>query len=261
MKTFYSGLGALAGALCLAVACVTAPASAADCSRLVVTGHPHYAPVSFADGNTLQGGAIELVRRMAQDAGVAVTVLNAGTWEDAQKATEEGKADVIVGIYKTPEREKNLAYVSPSIADDPSSIIVKSDAQLAYKSWSSLIGKKGLVSDGESYGQKFDDFMASKLTVQKVQGFPEMFKALVAGAGDYGLIGYYAAITGAPKDTVKIAVKDFVSEPMYIAFGKNSACRSLEPAFRKGIRHYVKNGTIDRLWKIGLSDYAVNGGK
>lgn len=255
MKAIRLSLGVAAAALALVAASVTASGGAADCSRLVVTGHPHYAPVSFASGNTLEGGAIALVKRLAQDAGVPVTVLDAGSWDAAQKAAADGKADVIVGIYRTPEREKSLSYVKPAMAQDPSSVIVPAGGKLDYKSWSSLVGKKGLVSEGESYGPKFDAYMVSKLTVEKVKGFPALFAALSSGGGDYGLIGYYAALTGAPKDKVKIAVKSFASEPMYIAFSKNSACRSLEPAFRKGLRAAVKDGTVDRLWKIGLADF------
>lgn len=248
-------LGVAAAALLLVAATTTASAGTTGCSRLVVTGHPHYAPVSFAADNTLEGGAIALVRRLAQDVGVPVTVLDAGSWDAAQKATADGKADVIVGIYKTLEREKTLSFLKPAMAQDPSSVIMPADGKLDYKSWSSLIGKKGLVSEGESYGVKFDDFMARKLMIEKVKGFPALFGALVSGGGEYGLIGYYAALTGAPKDKVKIAVKSFTSEPMYIAFGKTSACRSLEPAFRKGLRAAVKDGTVDRLWKIGLADF------
>lgn len=256
MKAIKLGLGVAAASLFLAAASATAMGGTTECSRIVVTGHPHYAPVSFADGDTLEGGAIALVKRIAQDNGVPVTVLNAGSWDEAQKATADGKADVIVGIYMTPEREKSLSYVKPAMAQDPSSVLIPADGKLEYKSWSSLAGKKGLVSEGESYGVKFDDYMAKKLTVEKVKGFPALFTALTSGGADYGLIGYYAAITGMPKDKVKFAAKSFVSQPMYIAFGKNSACRSLEPAFRKGVRAAVKDGTVDRLWKIGLADFA-----
>lgn len=261
MRVSKTVLGAIVASLFIATAATAASAGTKDCSRIVVTGHPHYAPVSFATGNTLEGGAIALVRRIAQDAGVPVTVLNAGSWEAAQKAAADGTADVIVGIYRTPEREKSLSYIRPAMASDPSSVIVPAAGKLDYKSWSSLVGKKGLVSEGESYGTKFDGYMAKNLTIDKVKGFPALFTALAAGGADYGLIGYYAAVTGAPKDKIKIAAKSFVSEPMYIAFGRNSACRSLEPAFRKGVRQAIKNGTVDRLWKIGLADYELTGGQ
>lgn len=261
MNAIKVALGLASASLLLVATTMTASGGTADCNRIVVTGHPHYAPVSVQVGDTLEGGAISLVRRLAEDAGVPVTVLNAGSWEAAQKATADGTADIIVGIYKTPERERVLAYVSPAIADDPSSIVAKAGTHLNYKSWSSLVGKKGLVSEGESYGTKFDRFMERKLTVEKVKGFPALFDSLVAGKGDYGLIGYYAAMTGAPKGEVKIVVKSFASEPMYIAFGKKSACRNLEAAFSKGIRGYVRNGTVERLWKISLSDYEMSKGE
>lgn len=233
----------------------------AECQRLVVTGHPSYAPVSWAAGDSLQGGGIALARRLAEDAGVPVTIINAGSWDAAQQAVASGKADLIVGIYKTAAREKIFDYVKPEIAKDPSAVLVKAGGKLDYRSWDSLVGKKGLISDGESYGPKFDDFAKARLTIEKVAGFPAVFDKLQAGTADYGLMGYYPALTSAPKDKVSIAVESFATEPMYIAFGKTSPCRGLARAFGKGVKASTRDGTVERLWKIGLIDYAKTGGR
>jgi polar amino acid transport system substrate-binding protein len=249
------------GMMSAAIAAIPASAAETECKRLVVTGHPSYAPVAWAVGDTLQGGAIALVRRLAEDAGVPVKVVNAGSWEAAQANVGSGKADLIVGIYKTAQREKELAFVPRAIALDPSSVLVKAGSALPYKTWDSLIGKKGLISDGESYGPKFDAFSKAKLTLEPVRGFPALLDALQAGKADYALMGYYPALTTAPKDKVAIAVKSFAAEPMYVAFDKDSPCRGLASAFSRGIKRYEADGTIARLWKIGLADFEQAGGR
>src|SRR5580692_5631548 len=67
----------------------------AACSTLVLTGHPDYPPVAWAAGSTLDGGGIEVVRRLARDNHVALRVINERSWSNAQLAVQDGKADAI----------------------------------------------------------------------------------------------------------------------------------------------------------------------
>ena len=243
----------------IAVALLLSAGTAAGeerCTQLVVTGHPSYAPVSWSVGDTLKGGAIALVEKLAAAAGVPVSVLNAGSWDGAQKAVETGRADLIVGIYKTPAREHYLDYVTPRMSDDASSVIVRRNAGFPYDGWQSLAGKQGLMSTGESYGVEFDAFRQQHLSIAEVDGFSAVLEALSEGRGDYALMGYYPAIILAPGDTLTILEKSFASEPMYIAFGKSSPCKSLAAAFGKELEALRSDGTIERLWQAGMEDYA-----
>lgn len=243
----------------IAVALLLSAGTAAgqdSCTQLVVTGHPSYAPVSWSVGDTLKGGAIALVEKLAAAAGVPVSVLNAGSWDGAQKAVESGRADLIVGIYKTPARERYLDYVSPRMSDDASSVIVRQNAGFPYKDWQSLAGKKGLMSTGESYGAQFDAFRQQHLTIAEVDGFAAVLEELSEGRGDYALMGYYPAIILTPGDALTILEKSFASEPMYIAFGRSSPCKSLAAAFGKGLEALRSDGTVEQLLQAGMKDYA-----
>jgi len=254
MKT---SLTAFLGAAVLALSTV-APAFAAapqPCTKLVLTAHPTYPPVAWASGSTLRGGGIDVVRRLAKDAGVPIVVVNEGSWEAAQSAVKSGKADAIVGLYMTHARLPFFDYVQPAIAPDPSAVVVRAGDPFAYKNWQSLVGKKGAVSKGEAYGHAFDAFMHKSLTVQEVTGFEGVYAALLDKSADYGLVGYYAAITGAPK-TIRIAEKNFVTEGLYLAFGKNSACGArLSAVFSKDIARLQKEGIVDRLFDASLKAY------
>lgn len=254
MKTSLSAL--LCGAV-LALSTV-APAFAAapqTCTKLVLTAHPTYPPVAWASGGTLRGGGIDVVRRLAKDAGVPIVVVDEGSWEAAQAAVKSGKADAIVGLYLTHARLPFFDYVRPAIAPDPSAVVVRAGEPFDYKNWQSLIGKKGAASKGEAYGHAFDAFMRERLTVRQVTGFDGVYAALLERRADYGLVGYYAAVTGAPP-TIRIAEKNFVTEGLYLAFGKHSPCGArLATAFSKDIVRLQRAGVVDGLFGAALEAY------
>lgn len=227
----------------------------ASCSSFVLTGHPSYPPVAWKSGSTLTGGGIQVVRTLAQADGVKMRVLAQPTWGDAQQAVRDGRADAIVGIYKTIEREKYYNYLSPALAPDPSAVVIRAGETFVYKNWNSLIGKRGAVGSGESYGTKFDKFLASKLTTYTVPTLADVFAQVLAQKAQYGLSGYYTAVTSAPAG-VAFATEDFVTEGLYLAFGKQSACgKVLASSFSSGIAKMKSDGTIDRIFARELKRY------
>ena len=243
--------------MCVLAAVAVAPRAdaATSCTRIVLTGHSTYPPVSWADGSTLRGAGISVVERLAKDAGVSVRVVNEGSWDAAQAAVKSGKADAIVGIYRTDARLPFFDYVQPAIAQDPSAVVVRSGSSFVYKNWNSLVGKRGAVSKGESYGHAFDTFMHKHLTTHDVTGFDGVYRAVLDGKADYGLVGYYSAITDAPT-TIHIAEKNFVTEGLYLAFGKSSPCGpKLSATFSKDITRLINDGTVKRLFDASLVEY------
>lgn len=231
-----------------------AGATTPGCTRMVLTAHNAYPPVAWAHNGTLEGAGIDVVRRLAAANAVQLSVVNEGSWDAAQAAVKSGKADAIVGLYLTRPRLQFFNYVQPAIAPDPSAVVVRRDETFAYHGWNSLIGKRGAVSEGEQYGRAFDRFMDSKLTTQRVKGFEGVYNAVLQHKADYGLVGYYAAATGAPHG-IKIAEPDFVTEGLYIAFGKSSRCNSLIPAFSSGVQHMTADGTTKKLFADALQVY------
>lgn len=236
------------------VAPTPAPAPA-RCTSFVLTGHPSYPPVAWTSGTTLTGGGIEVVGRLAKASAVTMHVLAQPTWEDAQLAVRDGRADAIVGIYRTQEREAYFRYLVPALAPDPSAVVIRSGEPFEYKNWNSLIGKHGVVGAGESYGSQFDAFLATKLTTYRVPTLADVFSNVLASKADYGLSGYYIAVTSAPRG-IAFASKDFVTEGLYLAFGKQSGCgNALASAFSAGIAKMKAAGTIDRIFARELKRY------
>lgn len=252
----------LAAVAALACAALLAPSAggdaAATCSSLVLTGHPSYPPVSWQSGATLEGAGIDIVSRLASDSGVPMQVVHAGSWDDAQQAVKSGKADAIVGLYKTEARLPSFTYLDPPIAPDPSAVLVRTGVSFVYNGWNSLIGKKGVANVGESFGHNFDTFAASKLNVATVHGNKAVYQALLSGQADYALMGYYAAESEMPANRVSFATKNFATEGLYIALSKTTPCASLAPAFSKKLSAMIADGTVKRLFAEALAKYEAS---
>lgn len=242
----------------LALALATAPlgaAAAPSCARLVVTGHPTYAPFSWSSHGSLRGAGIDVVKRLAADARIPLAIVVEGTWNAAQDAVKSGKADAIVGLYRTPARLPFFDYVEPAVAQDPSAIVTRAGSPFVYKGWNDLIGKKGAVARGESYGAAFDAFAKAHLTLAEENGFGGVYRALLDGRAQYGLVGYFAAETE-PQAGIRIVDAHFVTEGLYLAFGKHDPCASvLSAAFARDIARLQKNGTVNALIASNLADY------
>jgi polar amino acid transport system substrate-binding protein len=225
--------------------------AAADpaCPSLVITGHPSYPPVAWGSDGEIVGAAPEMVADIARTLGVGkVASRDFGSWEKAQAAAKDGKADIIFGIYKNDERMKGLDYVEPAFMMDPVSVVVRRGDRFAYAKWDDLNGRKGVTNTGESFGDKFDAFMASNLLVARTQGVEKAFEALMDKSADYLIIGFYPGKIKAKQlgyaAKVEFLPEEIDSFGMYVAFSKKSKCNALKERFAESIRKEVAEGRV-----------------
>jgi len=227
-------------------------AFAADaCTKIVATGHPQYPAIAYKDGDNIAGAAPMLVEAIAKNLKVPLESKYMGTWEAAQAAARDGKADMIFGIYYNDERATYLDYVKPAFMFDEVVVFVAKDKPFAYKDENDLIGKKGATNQGESYGNDFDAFMKDKLDVSRTAGIDAAFKDLIAGKADYLIAGYYPGLAEAAKAGLKDQIvpldQAVVTAEMFVAFSKKSPCRSLAEGFSKGITELTTNDKFDAM--------------
>lgn len=223
----------------------------AACTSLTVTGHPSYPPVSESKDGTLVGAAPKLVTAIADRLDAKTAVKDYGSWEKAQAATRSGEADVIFGIYKNDERAKWLDYVEPAFMMDPVSVVVRKGEGFAYAGWDDLKGRKGVTNAGESFGNKFDAFMASDLTVARADGVDKALGALMDKSADYLIIGLYPGKLEAEKMGLTAKV-EFLDKPidsfgMYVGFSKASKCNAMKLDFAELLAKGVETGRVKKL--------------
>lgn len=231
--------------------------AADECTKITATGHRYYPVIAYKDGDNIVGAAPTLVETIAKQLNVSLESKYMGTWEEAQAAARDGKADMIFGIYYNDERATYLDYVKPAFMFDEVVVFVAKGKGFTYKDENDLIGKKGATNQGESYGNDFDAFIKDKLTVARTDGIDAAFKDLLAGKADYLIAGYYSGLAEAAKAGVKDQVEPLspaiLEAEMFVAFSKKSPCRSLAPGFSQGITEMTTNGSFDTMLQDATS--------
>lgn len=225
--------------------------AADECAKITATGHPQYPVIAYRDGDRMVGAAPMLVEAIAKQLKIPLESKYMGSWEDAQAATRDGKADMIFGIYYNDERATYLDYVQPAFMFDDVAIFVVKGKEFPFTGQNDLIGKKGVTNQGESYGNDFDAFMKDKLDVARTDGIDDAFKDLLAGKADYMIAGFYPGLAESAKAGIKDQVvpldQALLTAEMFVAFSKKSPCRSLAEGFGKGITELTTDGRFDKI--------------
>lgn len=228
-------------------------AQAKQCDQLIITGHPAYPPVAWAANGKLLGSSVTLVSNIAKGLGVEKVIsMDFGSWEKAQQAIRDGRADVIFGIYKNPARAEYMHYIEPPYMLDPVSVVVRKGDVFQFTQWADLKGHRGVTNQGESYGSQFDAYIKSDLTVGRSNGVDQAFTQLLNKQADYLIIGTYPGKLEAKQlnldSRVVFLPKSVLTADMYIAFSKKSKCyASLEKGFSAAIKKAVANNEVGQL--------------
>ena len=233
--------------------------AADECTKIIATGHPQYPAIAYKDGDNIVGAAPMLVEAIAKQLNIPLESKYMGSWEDAQAAARDGKADMIFGIYYNDERATYLDYVQPPFTYDDVAVFVVKGKEFDFKGQDDLIGKKGVTNQGESYGAEFDAFMKDKLDVARAAGIDAAFKDLLAGNADYLIAGYYPGLAEAAKEGLKDKVvaldQALLSAEMFVAFSKKSPCRSLADKFGQEITVMTTDDSFDKMLVNAEADW------
>lgn len=226
-------------------------AFAEECTKITATGHRYYPVIAYRDGDKIVGAAPTLVETIAKQINIPLESKYMGTWEEAQAAARDGKADMIFGLYYNDERATYFDYVQPAFTFDDVAIFVLKGREFPFTDKNDLIGKKGVTNLGESFGNEFDAFMKEKLDVARAHGIDGAFKDLLDGKADYLIAGYYPGLAEAAREGVEDKVgplkQALLSQEMFVAFSKKSPCRSLVDKFGQGILELTTNDSFNHM--------------
>ena len=230
---------------------VHAQSAQTNCPRVVMVGHPDYPPFSWAVGKRLIGMGPSLMEALAADAGVELELRYTESWSAALQTVMRGNADGIYGLYRNAERSQWLTFLVTPIAEDEVAVIVARGKAFPYKDRNSLIGKRGVTSNGESYEDSLDTFINARLNVTRVRGQAAVLRTLIDGKADYAIVplatGLAEARTLALHDRIEVLSKNFLVTKMFIAFSRQSPCRDLADRFNRKLKELVSNGTVNRM--------------
>ena len=246
--------------LLAAMIAVPSAARAEDaCEKIVMTGHPDYPAMAYRAGDRIDGAAPALVAAIAEDLGVPLVSRYLGSWSEAQEAAREGKADMIVGVYRNDEREKYLDYADPAFAYDTVVVFVVAGKSFEFRGQEDLVGKKGAANKGESFGAEFDRFVEDQLTMVRTDGVDAALAELTDGKVDYVIAGYYpgtAEVERLGLENEIVALEpELLSAELFVAFSKTSPCRTLVSKFGEGIAEMTTDGRFQEMVRDATTEW------
>ncbi len=218
--------------------------------KIIVSGHPEWAPIMYQEGDEIAGAGVELAEKVFKDLGMDIDSKFVGSWDEVQAKAKDGSIDIIVAAYKTPEREGYMNYSVPYTVD-PVVLVVKKGKSFSYDKWDDLVGKKGLTTVGDSYGEEFDKFLADKIKPTVAKTPAEAFDLLEQGKADYFVYALYSAEGYIAKnklsDKFEIMAKPVSTENFYLTVSKKSAVAGMMEKINNLIEKYKNDGTVDQL--------------
>lgn len=216
---------------------------------MIISGNPDGPPVSWNKRDKFMGVGPELAAKIMSELKVPFTITSKGSWQQVQDKARSGAVDMIVSAYDNKERRAYMDYSIPYL-DSPVVIVVKKGDQFPFSSWQSLIGKKGVAHTGESFGEKFDAFIKTKLDVSYLP-YERAFQMLAEDTADYLIIDLYPAIIYSKLLNAENKV-DFIDKPVsiqhfHITISKKSPYLKLLPEINTKITQLKEQKYIKKL--------------
>ena len=247
-----------AWSLCYLLGALAMPCMAtAQCDTLVYATNPSYPPYGWSeDHHSYRGASIDLLPLLVP-AGVKLQAV-VYPWKRAQQMAQEGRIDLLLSLRKTPEREAYLLFSHHPIFANPIAIFRLRGKQESMADWQTLVGLRGGVSRGDTFGSKFDLFLQQNLTVETADTMQENFEKLRRGRIDYFVSGQYAGnyyLHQQGMDSEIMALSPPVTnESIHIGFSRRSPCQALEPYVSARLEELERSGYIKRLLDGYLRD-------
>ena len=235
--------------------------AAGKCERLVATGNPEYPPYLWRDPQNPQqliGANADLLQHLAKELGVVVDIIYTGPWSGAQDEVRTGRVDLIAGAFLTLPRLESMDYVHPAFYFTPSVVWVHRGAEFPYAGWDDLRNRTGDTLVNNSFGQTFDAYAKSNLTLEGVASLTQAFQKLWLGRTDYVLYERYPGQALADslgmQDDLLVLDPPISSEGLYLTLSHNSACNDawLRGMLAKKMNEAVASGLPDDLLQRNL---------
>ncbi len=226
----------------------TAPRLSAA-QNFTVSGNPYAPPVVWEENKQLAGVAPDLVKEIFTELSLPYSVKVLSDWERVQEAARKGEIDLIVSAYRNDKRSAYLNFSIPYLPEQ-TVIVVEKGKEFDFSSWDALQGKKGVSGIGESYGQKFDSFIADHLDIDYFR-LERAIETLNLGKADYLIIDLYTALIYARllqgEDSITILDPPVTTENFHLAVGKDSPLNDHLEAINRKLEEKIAAGRVNEL--------------
>ncbi|WP_394777969.1 substrate-binding periplasmic protein [Undibacterium sp.] len=202
-----------------------------------------------ADG-VFSGLGVEIIKAIARQNGDTVR-FELYPWARAQLMVEQDQADILVGPYKTREREARFSFAAKAFYRDYMVFYVRNGQKNGWNgNYQDLRGRKIGVIHGWAYGPKFEN-IRGVLQPDVANSLPNALTMLSAGRIDYlatNLRNTEAVLKAADLGSEFTVLNQTLDvQDGYLAFCKKNACDQLRVKFDQGFERLRSSGELARM--------------
>ncbi|EPJ43063.1 MAG: hypothetical protein OFPII_43740 [Osedax symbiont Rs1] len=220
------------------------------CKEIKVSGSLGWYPLLMEDKQSgkVEGVAIELMRMIGREINTPVTFVK-HPWKRMLRHLELGTVDIVLGIYKTKKRALIYNYSSAFLINE-ARVFTRADKVFELTHLKDLIGLKGDIPLGGSFGDRFDDFAKRHLEISELKGPSVKIRRLILGRSDFFVADYDHAIQVINQELIasseKIVALALVvaKNPVYFAMSKRSSCAALTKTIFSSLQRLVDKNTV-----------------
>ncbi|MCL5042780.1 MAG: transporter substrate-binding domain-containing protein [Gammaproteobacteria bacterium] len=230
-----------------------------SCQRLVASANNQYPPLLWvdpADPGSLSGAGVALLEKVLEEHDITLEARNVGPWARAQEEARTGRIDMLLGAFKTDERQTWMDYIDPAYKQVPSVIFVRKGHAFEFNSWDDLRGKRGSTLVNNSFGNAFDNYARENLDIRALPSVRQSFEMLLLNRVDYVVYERFQGKALAEEigiaDQLEILPDSVITEALYFTFSRRSACNTpeLRAALAETVARLTAKGVMDDLIEV-----------
>ncbi|GAB6095755.1 transporter substrate-binding domain-containing protein [Desulfatiferula olefinivorans] len=196
-----------------------------------------WAPYGYMEGDRASGFEPDIVRAVMDilEKPVAFTEM---PWKRCLFSVQNGLADAVVSLIRTPERETYLLFADEPISVSDTALFTTADQVMDFSgSLDALAGKVVGVTSGFSYGPVFDK--ADGLIRDEAITTEQVVRKLLAGrysiaVGNVAVVSLISREMGCAGH-IRFLAPLVHSEPLYVGFSKKKVSNDDVQAFSKAL--------------------------
>lgn len=223
-------------------------AGAADLRAVTLLNEPY----AFRRGDEVAGLSVDLVREMGRRLGKTVDV-DILPWARALSESQEGRADIILNVVMTPERQLYLDYIPTPVTTEEAVFIVAKDSTLRFDGrLEPLQGRVVGAGRGFRFGDPVDKAFTDGLLLRDDHDSVEiMLRKLLLGRLELMVVdrtlGIYEMHQLGLADRLKVLKPAMTHVPSYFAVSRSGKAATVARQFDKVLRQMIDDGSYARI--------------
>lgn len=202
------------------------------CTELTASGNAEYPPYLWRDlsrPGELTGAIRYLMDDLSDMLDLPIRVIDSGPWGRTQEEVAAGRIDLIAGAFFTEARSEWMDYVEPSLMMTQTAVWTSDEKEIDYSEWRDLIPYQGVTVIYNSFGQTFDQFAKTHLSITEVGSLEQGLLMVASQRADYLIYEDQPGLIFAQKlgvSNIKTLPRAITQQNLFLTFSKLSKCNT-----------------------------------